>query len=462
MALDESVFADYAAARGDFGDAPPSGIAGFPQGLQQAPVAVPQAVPQIQQTQELDTLSAAKNHPVFQFYDKWKKSSPEMRKNAEMKIGLDFPGGPRDMGLPDPTADVAGEAAARKEGKDIKQDKGTWGKFMKYIDSNPQFLLDLGARLLAPRGGGQSDLGFAVKGLSEAVGAASGRRAAEAKAGLEGQKTLAEIAQTKAETSKVPSEIELNFSKVYKNYLDAKSGTKKAAGVQLLDSITDSLWATGGGTKFKTIDEARLAGQRMISGKGSPEEMAFYDFMTENAVLGGTAADAQAMLDAAPSEGNIRAQNEAQEAAQQRAITQAKSFVAAHGGDRNSIAQAFVQAKNIPLTKALEAADAVIARAGGAAPKAAPKPAAKRTLKGDLGLLKKAEGEKAAGKDAEKTRKMKIRRWDRISPPVAALASAKDKKAAAKAIKEIEAEYESLSGAEQDKVLKIYNKLKSL
>lgn len=465
MPLDDSIFADYTAAQGDFGAVPGVNVAGFPQPVQAIPQQLPQAapgIPPIQQAPGLDTLSEVGQHPVFQFYDQWKKSSPEMRKSAERKIALDFPGGPRDMGLPDPTADVAGEATARKEGKEVKQDKGAWGKFMKFIDGNPKFLLDLGASLLAPRRAGVSQASHIATGLQGAVARLDASKAAATKAALEGRKTEAETKKLKATASESPSKIALNLAKAFKATKDATSANLPAANVQLLNSITDALWKTGEGTTFKTIEEARIAGQQMISGKGTPEQMAYYKYMTENAILGATPEQADAMLKNAPSLTNIRQGVEQEEAAKQVQITQAQAIVKQFGGDRDAMAQAIVAQRNVPLTKALQAADNMIAQAGAGITTTPAVPAKPRTLSGDLAALQGAEVSKTEDKKAARVRKRRIQRWAGIIPPAAVLASSRDKAAAKKAMKEIEGEYDSLSDTEKDKVLKIYNKLKAL
>ena len=460
MPLDESIFADYAAAQGDFGSVPGIGVAGFQQPVQAAPQPIPQVPPQVQQAQQApNPIEEVGNHPVFQFYDQWKKSSPEMRKQAEKKLTADFPN-PRAMGLPDPTADIEAEAIAQKEGKPIKPDKGAWGKFMTFIDSNPKFLLDLGAQLLAPRRGGVSSAGQIASGLHGAMGRLDARKAAATKAALEGRKTEAEIGKLEATTSESPSKITLNLARAFKAQNDATSANLPAANVQLLNSITDALWKTGEGTSFQTVEEARIAGQQMISGKGTPEQMAYYKYMTENAILGATPEQAESMLSGAPSLTNIRQQAEQETAQAQAQTTAAQNFVKQHNGDRNAIAQAFMSARDIPLTKALEAADNVISQAGvTAAPSA---PVVPRTLQGDLTALQDVEKGQAAEKKAAKGRKRQIDKWAGAVPPLSVLASAKDKRTATRVMKEIEAEYESLSGTEQDKVLKIYNKLKNL
>jgi len=468
MPLDESIFADYAAAQGDFGPAalpaPPQAMPNIP--IPQSPVAGMefqgptggQVAGQAQQAVS-NSLEEVGNHPVFQFYDQWKKSSPEMRKQAEKKLSADFPN-PRAMGLFDPTADVEAEAAARKEGKEVKKDKGAWGKFMKFIDSNPRFLLDLGAQLLAPRRGGQSQAGQIASGLHGAMQRLDTRKAAATQTALEGRKTEAEISGIKATASESPSKITLNLARAFKAQNDATGANLPAANVQLLNSITDALWKTGEGTSFNTIEEARIAGQQMISGKGTPEQMAYYKYMTENAILGATPEQAESMLSGAPSLTNIRQQAEQETAQAQAQTTAAQNFVKQHNGDRDSIAQAFMRARNIPLTKALEAADNVISQAGATAAPTAP--AVKRTLAGDLTALQGVEKTQAGEKKAEKTRKRQIQRWSSAVPPSPLLASARDKRTATRVIKEIETEYENLSDKEKDRVIKIYNKLKNL
>ena len=443
MAIDESVFADYNAAIAPTQD---FGIAGFqsPQQALQAPQvqAVPPIAPVGQQAQQANPLQEVGNHPVFQFYDQWKKSSPEMRKNAERKIAVDFPGGPRDMGLPDPTADVEGEALARKEGKDIKQDKGSWGKFMKFIDSNPKFLLDLGAQLLAPRKPGQSQMGAVASGLLGATNRLEARKAAAKKVGLETRKTEADISKVEAEVGRIPSEIEKNFSIAYKNYQDAKGKGKAAAGVQLLDTITESLWATGKDTKFTTKDEAKIAAQRMITGKASPEEKAYYDFMIENAILDVTPGEAKEMLAGAPSEVNIRAQEEGKQRRQQARETLLADPVKL---------EAFVRKNNPNMNDAQ-----VTARMSLLKGQKTVAPVATTSRKSFKEALA-ARQVKPTAKKTAKTATRKLSQWKAMTEPGAQgmidMTAGKAKEIRA----EIERDYDSYSDKEQKKALDLIN-----
>lgn len=296
MALDESVFADYAAARGDFGSVPgvQAPVAPQPMQVPQAPAQAPapqmsQLGPRIQPQPERDTLGEFMQHPIAQFANQWKNASPEKRKQAEDRIFADL-GNPENMigiDVLKTAEERANEALeqikAKKEGMPVKKSekvKNKWGKFMQFVDSNPQFLLELGAKLLAPRASNVSSMSHIASGLSSSMAALNARKAATQKAALEGQKTQAETGKLRGETSKIPSEIQLNVSKAYKNYQDAKSSNKPAAKVEYLDALTDAFYATGKETLYKTREEAKIAASRAQLGHGSPEEQAVYDMLT--------------------------------------------------------------------------------------------------------------------------------------------------------------------------------------
>lgn len=471
-----NILNDYSAANGDFGGgtgtfqaAPPPQIPQVPQ----APIVTPGLQQQVgQQAAPQNPLAGVADSPLFQFIDQWKKSSPEMKKSAEAKIEADLGSPKQAFGVQTPQDDLDEALTAKKKveaeklGKTVadKGEKpGGWGRFMKYIDANPQFLLDVASKLLAPRDATQSDLGFAVGGINTAVQAAEARRAASAKSGLEGQKTAAEIGQIKADTGKVDSEIELNFAKAYGEYQSADEGEKPAAKVQLLQKITDALWATGGpdkGGKYATRDEATLGAQRIITGKGTPEENAYYKFLIDNQFTGGTAADANAMLSGAPSPTNIRAQEEGKQAEIAKVKSTAEGIIKNFGGDRLAMREAFMKAKNLSIEQA-DGAVAQIYRNAGTKLKDIPAPA-KRTLAGDLKANEGVKVLKAEGKEEKKKRKAMINRWDNVLPPSILPASARNKRAAKRAMKEIEKVYDSLPDSDKDRVLKMYNRFKDL
>lgn len=360
MALDESVFGDYAAMTQD---------AMLPESPK-LPINVPQ-LPMQQQAQAVDPLTEVKEHPIMQFYTKWKGASPEKRKIAEDRLFADV--GPVDAALgTDPTVSAeekANEAmrkiAAQKSGTEYKPKEkvqNRWGKFMKRMDENPTEMLEFMARLMGPRKRGVGGAAHALQAGVDTLASARQRRAAEAKAKLEAAKAGADIGLTKAKTSEYPSKIELNFANAYKAYQDAKTSgqSTKAANVQLLDSITDSLYATGKGTKYATRDEAKIAAQRMISGKASPEEQAQYDYLIENAILGATPEDARKMIQGIRNEATIRQDVEADKAQKTKLV----NFVNHFNRDRNKIADYYMTQKDIDRATALRAADAAIEQAG--------------------------------------------------------------------------------------------------
>lgn len=269
MAIDNSILDIYAGAQGTV---PTAGVAGFPQG--QVPLTAPQVIPppQVEQAQQANPLEEVGEHPVFQFYDQWKKSSPEMRKTAEERLRKDFPN-PRAMGLPDPTADVESEALARKEGKDVKEDKGAWGKFMKFIDSNPKFLLDLGASLLAPRRAGVSQASAIASGLQSATQRLEQRKAASAKTALETKKTEAEL-------GKIPSEIELNLARAE----EARRGKAPGDKTQRTKNYADALRVQFPDL-FPDASSALLAAEGQLSGKSKQRAKFLSDFTKDNLIF---------------------------------------------------------------------------------------------------------------------------------------------------------------------------------
>lgn len=436
MAIDDSVFADYAAAQGDFGGAfaPPPQQQGMGGVAQVAPMAQPGAMPVTQAQAAPNPIEEVSNHPFFQFFNQWKGSSKEKQKTAIARLSQDFPN-PGAMGLPVDQA-VIGEPKIDKDTNKPVPDPSSWDKFIKFADSNPQFLLELGAKLLAPRQAGASQAGHIAAGLSTSFANLQQRKAAAAAAQLKGAKTQAETQNIQAETGKVPSEIEKNFSIAYKNYADAEAGskTKAAAAVQLLDTMTDSLWATGKGVKFKTRDEAKIAAQRMISGHGSPEEVAYYDYLKENAIFGATPESAQEMLSGAPSESNIRAQEEQKVQAEKARTQQQITFMESLGYDPERVADALAkrpQFAQLPREQQIALANQSIAKVRalskvqGKTPKAStpipaakpkPKPAAKPAAakpKKDLGKAY-LEGYKKRAEEKKQQEKEEVARTKEI------------------------------------------------
>lgn len=294
MAFHSPVFQNYAALQGDFGGAftapqAPTGIANIPPAL---------GVPEFGGVNQFgganagqlpveDPLAEIKNHPVFQFFNQWKGSSNEKRKTAVARLSQDF-ASPEAMGLPLPPG-VEAKGLDKETGK-ATPDPSAWDKFMKFADSNPQFLLDLGAQLLAPRKQGVSQLGAIASGLAGATERLGQRRAATRKEGLAGAKTQADIASTVADTSKVPAEIGLLQAQTQKALADSYNSKLPAGKVQMLDSITDSIWKEFGGKldSIKTKDAAKLQALEFIEGRGLEQIKAFLSQVSDTAFIAGT------------------------------------------------------------------------------------------------------------------------------------------------------------------------------
>lgn len=437
MALDDTFFQDYSQARGDFGGAQAQ--------APQVAMPTPSYAPDIQQMQQQvapqapsDPMAAVKEHPITQFYTKWKGASPEKRKQAEGKLFADV--GPVQNVLgKDPTEDPVKTAweqkkmlEARKEGKQVaeKPPENRWGKFMQYMDNNPMEVMDFMARLMTPRSATQSGAGHALQAGVGALQASRARRAAEAKAGLEGR-----LAEDKM--SITPSEIALNEAKAKKLRADAKSSGREnvAASVQHLNSITGALISQG---KYGTEADARIAAQRMISGKASPEEQAYYDILKENLILGATPAQVKDLVGQAPS-------NQPQPASMEQPMPMpSPEFISHFKGDANTMAQYFMAKKNLPQDRALELAQSIIARSGKRAAPAAPKVAPVRTLDEALSGASKVSKSKQLGI------------WSR---KVGGRRASMGKAEALKIREQIKKEFGSYSKAEADRAAKLVKKI---
>ena len=172
----------------------------------------------------------------------------------------------------------------KKDGQD-EPDPGAWKRFIDFVDGNPQFLLDLGAQLLAPRQQGTSQLGAIASALSGATTRLSQRKAAAEAAKLKTRQVEAGITGTLADASESPS-------KIAKNLADANRAMKgnansEAAQVQLKNSIMEDLWRVGGGTKYKTQAEAGLDAVSIMNGAADIDLKAYYDYAKENAFISG-------------------------------------------------------------------------------------------------------------------------------------------------------------------------------
>lgn len=279
MALDESVFADLQAAQGDFGSTPTAGVAGFPQG--QVPLAQPQVptlTPPAQQAVQTNPADEMAQHPVFQFYDQWKKSSPEMRKTAEAKISADFPS-PEAMGLP-PTPGVTPKVD--KETGKPQADPSSWGKFMKFIDSNPKMLLDLGATLLGPKKAGQSDFSHMVSGLQGATARMEQRRRDKTALDLSTKKTEAGIAGTEALTSETPSKIALREAQAKKALRPTGKADKTLRAKQYANALRQNY-----PDLFATDAKALIKAEEMLAGKQTSYDKFVSKFVSDNLVFFG-------------------------------------------------------------------------------------------------------------------------------------------------------------------------------
>jgi len=291
MSEHSPLFQEYAAKESDFAG---YGVQGQPQAPGIASLPPQQPVPEFggtvaEQLPAQNPMVQIQNDPLVQLFGQWKGSSAEKRKTAMARISQDF-ANPLVAGFPY-DASVLGNPK-EQEGKAVP-DPSSWEKFMKFIDGNPQFLLDLGAKLLAPRPAGTSQFGNIAGAYSGAMQRLEQRKAAAAKTKLAAGKTTADTLETLADTSKVPSEIALNKANAIKALKDAEGSTKKAAKVQLKDSIRDDLWAIGEGVEYQTLAEAGLAAQQIMDGTASIELKAYYDNVKENAFIAGTPAAIQ-------------------------------------------------------------------------------------------------------------------------------------------------------------------------
>lgn len=288
MALDESVFANYQAAQGDFGAVPgivPQGIPQTPQ-TPQIPVGGPQ-VAQAPQAPQSD-IQALQGHPLVQAFGAWKTASTAKREEGSKKLFEQF-GPVKGVIGADPTEDAVAEAwmqkkavEDRKAGKETKEKppKNTWNKFMKYLDDNPQFLLDLGSSLLAPRSAGVSDLSHIASGLSGAVGRLGARKAATQKGALATRKAQADIASTQADVGKVPSEIELNKARAEA----ARRGKTPAGKAQRTKNYADALRVQFPDL-FPDASSALLAAEGQLSGKSKQRDKFLSDFTKDNLIF---------------------------------------------------------------------------------------------------------------------------------------------------------------------------------
>ena len=332
MAFDSPVFKDYVAKQGDFNAPyPQADVVQAQVGLGALPIQQPQipgipapgaafqpgggAIPEPNPAQEI-----AQN-PFFQFYNMYKGSSKEKQNTAIARLAQDY-NNPLEMGLPYDEITM-GEVKKKKDTGENEPDPSAWKRFLNFVDSNPQFLLDLGAQLLAPRPAGQSQLGAIASALQGATQRLAKRRADAKASALETQKVKADIASTVADTSKVASEIAVNESQAVKNLREAYAGKQPAEKVQILDKLQNSLWNTYGTGENAVIgskDEARLIAFDYMEGRDTERLKAFLKFAGDNAFLTGiptAIADAQAMQDAAPK--GVVAGLDAKKAAKKRA-----------------------------------------------------------------------------------------------------------------------------------------------
>ena len=293
MAKHSPLFLNYAQQQQDFSGAfpAPQGQAfegAAPQGVSLAalPITQPQGAPAFMpgnaSVQEPDPLQEVAQNPFFQFYNMYKGSSKEKQKVAIARLAQDVKN-PLEMGLPYDEA-VFGEVAKDPNGQN-KADPSAWKRFIDFVDGNPQFLLDLGAQLLAPRQQGTSQLGAIASALSGATARLAQRRAAAEKGKLEGRVAEAGIEKTLAEASESPS-------RIAKNLADANRAlkgdlNKQAAQVQLKNSIMNDLWSVGGGTKYKTRAEAGIDAIAIMNGSADIDLKAYYDYAKENAFIAG-------------------------------------------------------------------------------------------------------------------------------------------------------------------------------
>ena len=264
MALDNTFLQDYQASQGDFGTVP--GLAGLSpaQAIQQPQVPqAPIVSPQLQQPKQVTPLEEFGNHPMMQFYTQWKGASNEKRKTAEIKIAQDYPN-PGAMGLP-PVPGV--EPKVDKETGKPEADPSAWGKFMKFIDSNPKYLLDIGATLLAPRSSTQSEFSHIASGLLSATNRLEQRKLAAAKEALDTRKTEGEIDLNKAnaEAARRP-----------KGAANAKLQRSKEYAAALRQEFPDL---------FPTDSGALLAAETQLAGKQTSYDKFVSKFTSDNLVF---------------------------------------------------------------------------------------------------------------------------------------------------------------------------------
>lgn len=237
-----------------------------------------------------DLLAQLANHSFSQITSGYINASKGKQRSALPKIQADVGTTDeymmREFGILDPSRDAdldahrAKIAAQRqKEGKPPKLEKpeNNWGRLMEFVKDNPSFMLEMGAKLLAPRANNVSSLGHIATGLNSSVQNLQARKAASAKAGLDAQKTQAETGKLQSEIGEAPTKNALRVSQAYKNYKEANAGGKKAAQLQVIDALTESFWLTGKDTLYNNRAEAHIAASRTVIGHGSPEENNSYE-----------------------------------------------------------------------------------------------------------------------------------------------------------------------------------------